>query len=429
MRELPREAATGLKRLLVVALGLGLLGGLAATAVAAYARATAAVPAPRLSLSVPARFVPAPGDPPPIVVPPRGSLDLEADVGGRLAAREPDVVRPIASVAKAMTALVVVEAHPLGANDEGPTLTMTSADVALYHETVAQGGSAVPVRAGERFTERQALLALLLPSANNLAVTLGRWVSGSDAAFVARLNAEALRLGMENTHFADAAGFDPATVSTAADLVRLGRAVLAEPALAAIVATPEATLPDGTVVHNLDTLVGSEPGWLGIKTGDTAAAGGCLLFAARDRPFGSPATAPPVTVVGAVLGQTDRFAALDAARSAVRSALAGYVAVDIRHLRPSLEGTVGTAWGETTTVSPGAGETVAKGPTLTVRRGMALALEQRRGRIPAAPLRRGAVLGDNAVVALLDESTVARWPLVVDAPLDGPSLWWRLVHG
>src|SRR5207302_1877705 len=116
--------------------------------------------------------------------------------------------------------------------------------------------------------------------------------------------AQAIALGMRQTHFADPSGFDPATVSTAADLVRLGRAVLAVPALADIVATRQATLPDGTQLRNLDTLLDTEPGWLGIKTGDSDAAGGCLLFAARRPPSGS--SGPPVEVVGAVLGQPDR---------------------------------------------------------------------------------------------------------------------------
>ena len=104
----------------------------------------------------------------------------------------------------------------------------------------------MPVSAGEQLSERDLLLALMLPSANNIAETLALRVSGSRDAFIAGLNAEASALGMASTHFADPSGYNPATVSTPGDLVKLARAALAVPALAAVVAARSATLPDGT---------------------------------------------------------------------------------------------------------------------------------------------------------------------------------------
>ena len=261
--------------------------------------------------------------PVPVQLPPQGSLALATQFGEPLATLAAAVPRPIGSVAKAMTALVVLDAHPLRTSqDDGPMLTMTGEDVALYRSAIAADGSSIPVTVGERLSERELLLALMLPSANNIAETLARWVGGTRAAFVAELNARALRLGMGATHFVDPSGYDPATVSSAADLVKLGRAVLANPALASIVATPSATLPDGTPVENLDTLLTIEPGWLGIKTGETPMAGGCLLFAVRRA---VPGGTDSVTMIGAVLGQTDLAAALDAARTAVRTAYAGFI--------------------------------------------------------------------------------------------------------
>ena len=136
-------------------------------------------------------------------------------------------MRPIASVAKTMTALVILEQHPLAENEAGPSLTMTQQDVNDYHSIRDSGGSFAPVELGERFSERDLLIGLMLPSANNLALTAARWIDGSVGAFVARLNARAVALGMLHTHFADPDGLGCRHPSTAADLVILGEAVVA----------------------------------------------------------------------------------------------------------------------------------------------------------------------------------------------------------
>ncbi len=244
-----------------------------------------------------------------------------------LVATDAQTVRPIASVTKAMTALVILETHPLLPGQAGPTLTMTQQDVDDYHSIAAGGGSFAPVFLGEQLTERDLLLGLMLPSANNLALTAARWIDGSASAFVDRLNARASALGMHRTHFADPDGLSSDTTSTAADLVLLGEAVVMNDALLSVVSTTSATLPDGTTVENLNVLLTREPGWVGVKTGWTPAAGGCLLFAARRT---LAAGAPPLTMVGAVLdqppeGDADRAhpelgGAFDVARSAVDSA-------------------------------------------------------------------------------------------------------------
>src|SRR6185312_5296957 len=84
----------------------------------------------------------------------------------------------IASVAKVMTAYLVLRDHPLRPGEEGPTITLTDADVADTERRRGQQESIVSVAAGEQLTERQALQALLLPSANNIAAVLARWSSG-----------------------------------------------------------------------------------------------------------------------------------------------------------------------------------------------------------------------------------------------------------
>jgi D-alanyl-D-alanine carboxypeptidase (penicillin-binding protein 5/6) len=204
---------------------------------------------------------------------------------------------PIASVAKVMTAYLVLRDHPLRPGQDGPTIALTDADVADTDRRRGQRESVVSIVAGEHLTERQALQALLLPSANNIAAVLARWDSGSASRFVARMNASARSLGMTNTRYTDPSGFDDATVSTAADQMRIVDRAMSLPVFASIVATPSATLPVAGTVHNTDTLLG-ESGFVGVKTGSDDAAGGCFAFRAIRRIRGKR-----TTITGVVLGQ------------------------------------------------------------------------------------------------------------------------------
>jgi len=95
----------------------------------------------------------------------------------------------IASVAKVMTAYLVLRDHPLRSGEDGPTITLTDADVVDTDRRRGQQESVVSIAAGEQLTELQALQALLLPSANNIAAVLARWDAGSVHRFVARMNA------------------------------------------------------------------------------------------------------------------------------------------------------------------------------------------------------------------------------------------------
>jgi serine-type D-Ala-D-Ala carboxypeptidase (penicillin-binding protein 5/6) len=203
---------------------------------------------------------------------------------------------PIASVAKVMTAYVVLRDHPLRPGEEGPTIELTDADVADTERRLGQDESVVSVASGEQLTERQALQALLLPSANNIAAVLARWDAGSEGRFVARMNATARSLAMTRTRYTDPSGYDDATVSTAADQVRIVDRAMRLPVFASIVATPSATLPVAGTVRNTDTLLGH--GFVGVKTGSDDAAGGCFAFRAIRWIDGKR-----TTITGVVLGQ------------------------------------------------------------------------------------------------------------------------------
>jgi D-alanyl-D-alanine carboxypeptidase (penicillin-binding protein 5/6) len=204
---------------------------------------------------------------------------------------------PIASVAKLMTAYLVLHDHPLQLDQDGPTITLTDADVADTDRRRRQQESVVSIAAGEQLTELQTLQALLLPSANNIAAVLARWDAGSVDRFVARMNATARSLGMTHTRYTDPSGYDDATVSTAADQVRIVDRAMHLPVFASIVATPSATLPVAGTVHNTNRLLGHN-GFVGVKTGSDKAAGGCFAFRAIRRIHGMR-----TTITGVVLGQ------------------------------------------------------------------------------------------------------------------------------
>ena len=225
----------------------------------------------------------------------------------------------IASVAKVMTAYLVLRDHPLRPGEDGPTITLTDDDVADTDRRRRQEESVVSIAAGEQLTELQALQALLLPSANNIAAVLARWDAGSVDRFVARMNAAARSLGMTHTRYTDPSGYDDATVSTAADQVRIVDRAMRVPVFASIVATPSATLPVAGTVHNTNTLLGHN-GFVGVKTGSTAAAGGCFAFRAVRWIDGKQ-----TRITGVVLGQPghDQIAAGLTAADAMVDRIAG----------------------------------------------------------------------------------------------------------
>ena len=321
----------GISRALLSALaclaGLGCLAGLVTAKLhLSSTRPTVLSRLPALPHGTPA---PAPGSATPSQ-PQLGAVSWPADgvsaagIGGYGVTDGPGATRqvPIASVAKLMTAYVILQDHPLSGRGSGPDITVEPSEAAEYPSQAANGDSLVAVAAGETITERQALEALLLPSADNMAWILARWDAGSQVVFTARMNAAARSLGMTGTSYTDPSGLDPSTASTAADQVRLGIAAMQVPALAAITAEPTAVVPVAGVVRNTNALLGQD-GIAGLKTGSTQAAGGCLLVAAWQEvsgrktlivaaTFGQPGTAGTI-LPNALEAGRDLVLALDAA--------------------------------------------------------------------------------------------------------------------
>jgi serine-type D-Ala-D-Ala carboxypeptidase (penicillin-binding protein 5/6) len=325
---------------------------------------------------------------------------------------------PIASLAKIMTAYVVLRDHPLPAGQSGPAITVTAADAATYASDQRQGQSVVAVMPGEKLTERQALEAMLIPSGNNIASMLARWDAGSEAAFVAEMNAQARSLGMSGTRYADASGADPATVSTASDQFLLTVHALQIPVFRQIVAMPQVTLPVAGVAYNVNSALGQD-GIVGVKTGSTSQAGGCLSFAANRTVAGGQ-----VTIVGVVLGVQATAAQpseLDGVISASENLLAS-VGGDLEHVqvvRPgAVLGRVSSAW----TAGPAA--VAATGVSVTAWPGMPVTVT-----VTPRPLAHAISQGQPVAQGTVTVgSYVSRITLAASQAVPAPSVSWLLTR-
>ncbi|MGW7454574.1 D-alanyl-D-alanine carboxypeptidase family protein, partial [Streptomyces sp. NPDC054787] len=190
---------------------------------------------------------------------------------------------PTASVAKVMTAYVVLKGHPLRKGEPGPVITVDAkavADGTSEHESRIVG-----LTTGTKFSQQDMLKMLMIPSGNNIARLLARWDTNTadETAFVAKMNAAARELGMKDTTYTDPSGLDAGTVSTAADQLKLAEAVMKDEAFRAIVALPSATikgLPEPILNNNESLLTAQGLSIRGIKTGSSTPAGGTLMWAA-----------------------------------------------------------------------------------------------------------------------------------------------------
>lgn len=324
---------------------------------------------------------------------------------------------PIASLAKMMTAYLILRDHPLTGADQGPSLTIDSDDIETLDEEEAVQGSVLAVQAGETLSERQALEALLIPSADNIAQLLARWDAGSVSAFVTKMNSSAQALGLQHTTYTDPSGLAATTVSTAQDQLLMATAAMNDAVFGSIVAMPSATFPVAGTVFNFNHDVGHF-GIVGVKTGSDSQAQGCWAFAAARTVAGAPHA-----VFGVVLGIQGTSAGLIVPALAAGLALANAVPDTVRQMTLLPAGTVvgyvNAPWRapipiRTTSALRGF---VQAGSTVPVQ--VALA------RPAGSSVQRGNALGAVSVTGVHGAS---RSQVKSAGSGGGPSLWWRLTR-
>lgn len=396
-----------LYRRITVLLAVGLLAGSAVWW--AYGRSQAALPllaGQALPVTVSAK--------PTAVLnwPSTGQAALGAVGYGLLASHGTQKPVPTASVAKLITALMVLRMKPLSPGEQGPMLTLGQADIDLYNNYVSQGGSVSAVADGEQITEYQALQGMLLPSANNLADSLAIWAFGSLANYAQYANRQLAAWGFNHTHVgSDASGLSPTTTSNVSNLVKLGNLASANPVLAEIVAQSSADIPVAGTIRNVNWLLGTN-GINGLKTGNSDQAGGVYLFSAV---YAVP-QGPKLTIIGAVMDAPTLQQAMNDSARLLASAQPGLVMADTLAASQTV-GYYQLPWSKTVTTVA----TVAAAKGL-VWQGKALEKPVISLARIKPPVKAGTVVG---TAGFEDSQPVS---VILSQPVPGPSLWWRLTN-
>ncbi|HYI31878.1 MAG TPA: hypothetical protein VEX88_00265 [Glaciibacter sp.] len=343
------------------------------------------------------------------------AVDVEPDSGelltSPLATAGAGEALPMASAAKLITALVIVEAKPIEVGTPGPEIPITAVDYRDYIDYSNADARTVAVFPGEMWSEREALQALLLGSSNNHADLLARWAFGSMDAYLAAANDWLAANGMDNTRVADATGLQDASAGTAGDLARLAAIAGTDPVIEELLANPASALNNRRGVENTTEYL-PEEGIRGISRSYTDAAGVCFLFTAT---LGTAES--PFTIAGAFLQEPDYDTLSADVTALIASARAGITD------KPVLEKgdeyvTFAAPWGDTASGSVRVSKTRVSWHALTSGEPTVTVDDFATG-------RAGATIGRVSVDA---SGGPVSSPLVLDEPINDPGPGWRLLN-
>ncbi len=322
-----------------------------------------------------------------------------------------DEVRPMASIAKVVAALVILDAHPIDGDGGGPTLTFGRADHALYDAYYVRGATIAAMPIGTSMSLRDALATMLVPSASNYAEAVSSWAFGSVGSYARAAERWLAANGLENTRVVEPTGLDPRNTSTARDLITLGRLAAANPVVARIVATPSMSVSGAGRIVNTNALLG-ERGITGLKTGTLEESGSNLLYTANlDVGIGEP-----LQVVGVMLGGITQQSVRHSVLATLDSIAGGFRTQPVAAAGDRV-GTYTTAWGGTVDLE------VAEAPTLRSWSDTPITVEMTVS--TPAVIADGAEAGAITWTAGPESVTV---PLRIAGDIEPPSAWWRLTH-
>jgi D-alanyl-D-alanine carboxypeptidase (penicillin-binding protein 5/6) len=393
-------------------------GALVILAVGLYGPATLLGPLPQVTVTMVTPAAPAPAASPP-ALPANGGSAL-AEIGTEFpgetgtttfAAAGTTEAMPMASAAKLITALVVLDEKPLEVGRTGPAVAITAADYQGYLDYANADARIVAVFPGENWTEREMLQALILGSSNNHADTLARWAFGSVDAYVGAANDWLTSQGLTSTRVADSNGLLDASAGSAADLARLAAIAATNPVLGEILADPASALASRRGVENTTAYL-PEEGITGISRSYTDAAGVCFLFTGQ---VGTGDDA--FRFAGAFLGEPDYDALTADLQALMATARAGIGEVPLLS-RGDAYATFRAPWGQGASGVvrveksrlawyTGAPDT----PTVTVN--------------SFSTARAGANVGRVSIDA---PGGAVSSPLVLDKPIHDPGPGWRLLN-
>jgi D-alanyl-D-alanine carboxypeptidase (penicillin-binding protein 5/6) len=320
---------------------------------------------------------------------------------------------PTASTAKIMTAYAILREKPLEqGNYLGPMITLTQADVDIYNKCVVMDCSVALVQAGEQISEYQALQAILLPSANNIAESLAIWAFGSMDAYLAYANNLATEMGLTESHFADASGYSPQTTSTANDLVKLSIEAMKNPVFREIVGQESAVIPVAGKIYNVNGLLGRDD-LIGLKTGNTEQAGGVFVAAATHDVGGKT-----ITVITAIMGGPTLVRSMLDSLPLIASAKQNFARETVL-AKDSTVGYYSAPW-----LNDQIALKTSRDISLVKWKGSAVTTNSNVQDIKT-PAKVGTAVGTVTVSTLGDKASS---PVVTGEAIPKPSLAWRLQH-
>ena len=336
---------------------------------------------------------------------------MEKTTGEVLYEKNADERRPPASVTKVMTMLLIAEAV------DGGEITLSD-EVTASAEAASMGGSQVWLEEGERMTVSDMLKCIAVVSANDCAVAMAEYISGSEAAFVERMNARAAELGLENTHFTNCTGLfdDEEHYTSARDIAVMSRELMLHGWIRDYTTIWMDSIRDGEFgLSNTNKLVRHYEGCTGLKTGFTSEAMYCLSATAERE---------GMELIAVIMHAESIESRNRDASTLLNYGFAGY---ELCALRP--DGAlppVRVSLGESDSVQPvcegKSALLLEKGTVSGVERTVALAES-----VPA-PVRAGDRLGTLTVTA--GGETLAEVPIVAGGDVGRLSSWallWRML--
>lgn len=337
---------------------------------------------------------------------------LGAAASGIWATSGTDEPRPIASISKLITALVVLEARPLsGPDDPGPTITFDKADHDLYDEYYVLGATVAAMPTGSSMSLRDALAMMLTPSASNYADAVSTWAFGSQGAFLDATRSWLAAHNLTGTTIVEPTGVSRRNTSTPADLVAIGKLAASQPVIAQIAATPSLSLPGPGVMYTTNDLLGSG-GITGLKTGNLGEGTYNLLYTASL----DVGAAAPLSVTGVMLGGASRESVNAGVLALLDSIRAGFHEVPVAAAGQEV-GSYSTPWGATArmVIADDAAIFTWSDAPITV------AMDVQTPRT----YEDGEVVGTVTWTAGLQTATA---DVVIEGSIEPPTAWWRLTH-
>lgn len=323
-----------------------------------------------------------------------------------------DEPRPIASISKLITALVILDAKPLkDAEDPGPTITFGKAAHDLYDAYYVRGATIAAMPTGTSMSQHDALAAMLIPSASNYAEALSTWAFGSQWAFLEATRRWLAEHDLTGTTIVEPTGISAQNTSTPSDLIRIAKLAAADRTVAFLAATSTTVVPGAGTVSNTNSLLGAE-GITGLKTGNLGPGRYNLVYTSLLE-IGHGIR---LRVKGVALGGSSRDSINNGVLALLRSIQAGFRDTPVATLDQEV-GTITTPWGSSARLVLGADAAIFTWSDAEISTDMQL----------TAPdvYDDGEEVGTVMWTAGPHTESVL---VLVAGDIAPPTIWWRLTH-